>query len=219
MPHHEKVALAGVIEHVFAHRFTLLSHGEVYLATWGPRVPTPLRSRRAFRSGSRANAAPRRSRSSALPRRTARGSRSSTRNRTTVPGTPTPTCRQRQASSWPPRRRRAGDPRRTRAQTQALRAGCPPRPRGVDGTPRRFFRRHLQGKARRRGEVEPARLERGEAARPGRVRCARGAPATGAPDLPSPPQVRDLTSPSPVTAESADTACVVWIAVNRMSTA
>lgn len=37
MPHHEKVALAGVIEHVFAHRFTLLSHGEVYLADLGPK--------------------------------------------------------------------------------------------------------------------------------------------------------------------------------------
>lgn len=38
MPHHEKVALAGVIEHVFAHRFTLLCNDEqVYLADLGPK--------------------------------------------------------------------------------------------------------------------------------------------------------------------------------------
>jgi len=38
MPHHEKVALTGVIEHVFAHRFTLLCNDEqVYLADLGPK--------------------------------------------------------------------------------------------------------------------------------------------------------------------------------------
>lgn len=38
MPHHEKLALAGVIEHVFAHRFTLLCNDEqVYLADLGPK--------------------------------------------------------------------------------------------------------------------------------------------------------------------------------------
>jgi len=37
MPHHENVALAGVIEHVFAHRFTLLSGDTVYLADVGPK--------------------------------------------------------------------------------------------------------------------------------------------------------------------------------------
>lgn len=37
MPHHEKVALAGVIEHVFAHRFTLICNGQAYLADIGPK--------------------------------------------------------------------------------------------------------------------------------------------------------------------------------------
>lgn len=37
MPHHEKVALTGVIEHVFAHRFTLASEGEIHLADLGPK--------------------------------------------------------------------------------------------------------------------------------------------------------------------------------------
>ncbi|QHB71733.1 hypothetical protein [Stenotrophomonas sp. 364] len=37
MPHHEKVALAGVIEHVFAHRFTLICNEQAYLADLGPK--------------------------------------------------------------------------------------------------------------------------------------------------------------------------------------
>jgi hypothetical protein len=37
MPHHEKVALTGVIEHVFAHRFTLLSGEQTHLADLGPK--------------------------------------------------------------------------------------------------------------------------------------------------------------------------------------
>lgn len=37
MPHHEKIALSGVIEHVFAHRFTLLADGQPYLADLGPK--------------------------------------------------------------------------------------------------------------------------------------------------------------------------------------
>jgi hypothetical protein len=37
MPHHEKVALTGVIEHVFAHRFTLLSGDKIDLADLGPK--------------------------------------------------------------------------------------------------------------------------------------------------------------------------------------
>lgn len=37
MPHHEKIALSGVIEHVFAHRFTLLTDGQPYLADLGPK--------------------------------------------------------------------------------------------------------------------------------------------------------------------------------------
>lgn len=37
MPHHEKIALSGVIEHVFAHRFTLLSKDQAYLADLGPK--------------------------------------------------------------------------------------------------------------------------------------------------------------------------------------
>ncbi|RZZ81607.1 hypothetical protein [Pseudoxanthomonas winnipegensis] len=37
MPHHETVALTGVIEHVFAHRFTLQSGDQVHLADLGPK--------------------------------------------------------------------------------------------------------------------------------------------------------------------------------------
>lgn len=37
MPHHEKIALAGVIEHVFAHRFTLICNDQAYLADLGPK--------------------------------------------------------------------------------------------------------------------------------------------------------------------------------------
>ena len=37
MPHHEKVAVAGVIEHVFAHRFTLICNDQAYLADLGPK--------------------------------------------------------------------------------------------------------------------------------------------------------------------------------------
>lgn len=37
MPHHENVTLNGVIEHVFAHRFTLLADDEVLLADLGPK--------------------------------------------------------------------------------------------------------------------------------------------------------------------------------------
>lgn len=37
MPHHENVALAGVIEHVFAHRFTLICNDQAYLADLGPK--------------------------------------------------------------------------------------------------------------------------------------------------------------------------------------
>jgi len=37
MPHHEQVALAGVIEHVFAHRFTLVCNDRAYLADLGPK--------------------------------------------------------------------------------------------------------------------------------------------------------------------------------------
>ena len=37
MPHHEKIALSGVVEHVFAHRFTLLAEGQPYLADLGPK--------------------------------------------------------------------------------------------------------------------------------------------------------------------------------------
>lgn len=37
MPHHEKVALAGVIEHVFAHRFTFIADDQAYLADLGPK--------------------------------------------------------------------------------------------------------------------------------------------------------------------------------------
>lgn len=37
MPHHEKVALVGVIEHVFAHRFTLICNEQAYLADLGSK--------------------------------------------------------------------------------------------------------------------------------------------------------------------------------------
>ncbi|NIJ69966.1 hypothetical protein [Xanthomonas sp. 60] len=37
MPHHETLALAGTIEHVFAHRFTVLSGNTVHLADLGPK--------------------------------------------------------------------------------------------------------------------------------------------------------------------------------------
>ncbi len=37
MPHHETLALAGTIEHVFAHRFTVLSGTTVHLADLGPK--------------------------------------------------------------------------------------------------------------------------------------------------------------------------------------
>jgi len=37
MPHLEKIALSGVVEHVFAHRFTLLADGRPYLADLGPK--------------------------------------------------------------------------------------------------------------------------------------------------------------------------------------
>lgn len=37
MPHHEKITLSGVVEHVFAHRFTLLADGQPYLADLGPK--------------------------------------------------------------------------------------------------------------------------------------------------------------------------------------
>lgn len=37
MPHHEKIALSGVVEHVFAHGFTLLADGRPYLADLGPK--------------------------------------------------------------------------------------------------------------------------------------------------------------------------------------
>ncbi|SEL57476.1 hypothetical protein SAMN05428989_1962 [Pseudoxanthomonas sp. GM95] len=37
MPHHEKIALRGVIENVFAHRFTVLSKGQTHLADLGPK--------------------------------------------------------------------------------------------------------------------------------------------------------------------------------------
>lgn len=37
MPHHEKIALSGVVEHVFAHRFTLLADGQPHLADLGPK--------------------------------------------------------------------------------------------------------------------------------------------------------------------------------------
>jgi hypothetical protein len=37
MPHHEMIALAGVIRNVFAHRFTLEAKGKVHLADLGPK--------------------------------------------------------------------------------------------------------------------------------------------------------------------------------------
>ncbi len=37
MPHHEKITVAGVIEHVFAHRFTLVGNDQTYLADLGPK--------------------------------------------------------------------------------------------------------------------------------------------------------------------------------------
>lgn len=37
MPHHDTIALTGVIEHVFAHRFTVLAEGLPYLADLGPK--------------------------------------------------------------------------------------------------------------------------------------------------------------------------------------
>ncbi|MGI4954860.1 MAG: hypothetical protein ACRYGM_23890 [Janthinobacterium lividum] len=37
MSHNEKVALSGVIKHVFAHRFTFDADGKLYLADLGPK--------------------------------------------------------------------------------------------------------------------------------------------------------------------------------------
>lgn len=37
MPHNEKIALSGTIQHVFAHRFTLESDGKHHLADLGPK--------------------------------------------------------------------------------------------------------------------------------------------------------------------------------------
>jgi hypothetical protein len=37
MPHHDTTALSGVIQHVFAHRFTLEADGAVHLADLGPK--------------------------------------------------------------------------------------------------------------------------------------------------------------------------------------
>jgi hypothetical protein len=37
MPHHETIALKGVVRHVFAHRFTLESGKDVWLADLGPK--------------------------------------------------------------------------------------------------------------------------------------------------------------------------------------
>ncbi len=37
MPHHETVALTGTIEHVFAHRFTLMANGKAHLADLTPK--------------------------------------------------------------------------------------------------------------------------------------------------------------------------------------
>lgn len=37
MPHHDIIALSGVVQHVFAHRFTLEAKGEVHLADLGPK--------------------------------------------------------------------------------------------------------------------------------------------------------------------------------------
>lgn len=37
MPHHETIALSGVVQHVFAHRFTLQSGDQTHLADLGPK--------------------------------------------------------------------------------------------------------------------------------------------------------------------------------------
>lgn len=37
MPHHETIALSGIIRHVFAHRFTLEADGRLMLADLGPK--------------------------------------------------------------------------------------------------------------------------------------------------------------------------------------
>ncbi|MGY2048036.1 hypothetical protein [Methylobacterium sp. JK268] len=37
MPHHDTVALSGIIRHVFAHRFTLEAEGALHLADLGPK--------------------------------------------------------------------------------------------------------------------------------------------------------------------------------------
>lgn len=37
MPHHESIALSGIIRHVFAHRFTLEADGKTHLADLGPK--------------------------------------------------------------------------------------------------------------------------------------------------------------------------------------
>lgn len=37
MPHHELIALSGIVRHVFAHRFTIEAKGEVHLADLGPK--------------------------------------------------------------------------------------------------------------------------------------------------------------------------------------
>ena len=37
MPHHDTVALSGAIQNVFAHRFTVLAGGKVFLADLGPK--------------------------------------------------------------------------------------------------------------------------------------------------------------------------------------
>lgn len=37
MPHHDTTALSGVIQHVFAHRFTLDAEGQTHLADLGPK--------------------------------------------------------------------------------------------------------------------------------------------------------------------------------------
>lgn len=37
MPHHDTTALSGVIQHVFAHRFTVEAGGGTHLADLGPK--------------------------------------------------------------------------------------------------------------------------------------------------------------------------------------
>lgn len=37
MPHHDTTALSGIIQHVFAHRFTLEAGGQTHLADLGPK--------------------------------------------------------------------------------------------------------------------------------------------------------------------------------------